>query len=227
MELYEIKDLLNKKLETDHLYRSEADIATLLTKKANSVLVKIRKSLWFEIISAIIITIAFGLISITSKYHSIQIYFSVFTLVFIPFTIIFIFLLKKTSTIDNNLPVKSNLQSIVNILEEFMKRYFQFTMALIPICLVFSFALGYTEKESIHFMDNLITTYKPTVSLLLAFGMLFRFSRTAGFSAGSTFAILASGWVIAMDGLVSTSSPKVLAGIFSTGKFCCIVEAVG
>ncbi len=169
MELDEIKDLLNQKLETDHLHRSEADIANLLTKKANSVLVKIQKSLWFEIISAIVITIAFALIAFISKYQSIQIYFSVFTLVFIPFTIVFIFLLKKTSSIDNNLPVKSNLQSIVNILEEFMKRYFQFTMALIPICLVFSFALGYTEKEPIHFMDNLISTYKPSVLWILVF----------------------------------------------------------
>jgi hypothetical protein len=173
MELDEIKDLLNQKLETNHLHRSEADFAALLTKKANSVLAKIQKSLWFEIISAIVITIAFALIAFTSKYESIKIYFSVFTFVFIPFTIVFIFLLKKTSTIDNNLPVKSNLLSIVNILEEFMKRYFQFTMALIPICLVFSFALGYTEKEPIHFMDNLITAYKPTFSLVLVFTFVY------------------------------------------------------
>ena len=173
MELDEIKDLLNQKLETDHLHRSEADFAALLTKKANSILVKIRKSLWFEIISAIVITIAFGLIAFTSKYQSIQIYFSVFTLVFIPFTIVFIFLLKKTNIIDNNLPVKSNLQSIVNILEEFMKRYYQFTMALIPICFVFSFALGYTEKEPVHFMDNLLTTYKPTFSFILVFTFVY------------------------------------------------------
>lgn len=159
MELDEIKDLLNQKLEIDNLHRSEADFATLLTKKAKSVLVKIQKSLWFEIISAILITVAFALIAALSKYRSIQIYFSVFTLVFIQFTIVFIFLLKKTSKIDNNLPIKTNLQSIVNILEEFMKRYFQFTMALIPICFIFSFALIYSEKEPIHFLDSFINNF--------------------------------------------------------------------
>lgn len=173
MELDEFKDLLNQKLENDHLHRSESDIAELLSKKANSVLVKIQKSLWFEIISAVVITIAFALIAITSKYQSFQIYFSVFTLVFIPFTIVFIFLLKKTSSIDNNLPIKMNLQKIVNILEEFMKRYFQFTMVLIPICLIFSFALGYTEKEPIRFMDSLIDKYKPSALWLMGFTFLY------------------------------------------------------
>jgi len=182
MELDEIKDLLNKKLETDHLHRSDADFASLLTKKANSVLIKIRKSLWFEIISAIVITIAFALIAFTSKYNSIQIYFSVFTLVFIPFTIVFIFLLKKTSTIDSNLPVKSNLQSIVNILEEFTKRYYQFTMALIPICFIFSFALGYTEKEPVEFLDTVIGKYKPSISWILIFTFLYVIALTVGVS---------------------------------------------
>ena len=182
MELDELKDLLNQKLETDHLHRSEVDIASLLTKKANSILVKIQKSLWFEIISAVVITIAFALIAFTSKYQSIQIYFSVFTLVFIPFTIIFIFLLNKTSSIDNNLPIKTNLHKIVIILEEFIKRYYQFTMALIPICLAFSFALGFTEKEPISFLDNFIVKYKPTVNLVIIFTLLYIIALTIGVS---------------------------------------------
>ena len=180
MELDEFKNLLNQKLETDHLYRSEADIAALLTKKANSVLGKIRKSLWFEIISAIVITIIFGLIAITSKNHSIQLYFSFFTLVFIPFTIVFVFLLKKTSKIDSNLSVKSNLQTIVTVLDEFMKRYFQFTMALIPICFVFSFALGYTEKEPIQILDGLVTKYKPSINWVIIFSLLYVIALTIG-----------------------------------------------
>ena len=49
MELDEFKDILNQQLATDHLYRSEADIAALLRKKAHSIIVKIKKSLWFEI----------------------------------------------------------------------------------------------------------------------------------------------------------------------------------
>ncbi len=180
MELDEIKDLLNQKLETNHLYRSEADFAALLTKKANSVLVKIQKSLWFEIISAIVITIAFALIAFTSKYQSIQIYFSVFTLVFIPFTIVFVFLLRKTSTIDNNLPVKSNLQSIVNILEEFMKRYFQFTMALIPICFVFALFLGFNQKEPVPELDALLGKKQLSTSMLIGFSVGYIISGSFG-----------------------------------------------
>jgi hypothetical protein len=52
------------------------------------------------------------------------------------------------------LPVKSNLQTIVHIIEEFNRRYFQFSMALLPICFTFSFILGYNEPKHIPEVDR-------------------------------------------------------------------------
>lgn len=181
MELDEFKDILNQQMETDHLYRSEADIAELLTRKANSILGKIRKNLWFEIISCILITILFGYLGFTSNYSSINIHFSVFTIVFLPFTIILFYLLKKTNQINsNNLSVKYNLQSIVQVLEEFMKRYFQFTMALIPICFSFAFFLGYNEKYPIDSIDQIMLKYKPSVTLIGILTIIYMAALTVG-----------------------------------------------
>jgi hypothetical protein len=181
MELDEFKEILNQQLATDHLYRSEADIAELLTKKANSVIGKIRKSLWFEIFSCILIVMVFGYLGFYSKYTSMNIYFSVFTILFIPFTVILLYLLKKINQLNtNNLSIKNNLQSIVQILEEFMKRYFQFTMALIPICFVFAFLLGYNEKQPIDSIDHLIAKYKPSISLITIFTFVYMTSLTVG-----------------------------------------------
>ena len=181
MELDEIKDILNQQLATDHLYRSEADIAELLNKKANSIIVKIRKSLWFEILSCMLIIMLFGYLGLSSKYSSINIYFSVFTIVFIPFTIILFYLLKKTNQIDmNNLSVKSNLQSIVQVLEEFMKRYFQFTMALIPICFIFAFLLGYNEQHPIESLDQIMLKYKPSFTFISIFSLLYMTALSVG-----------------------------------------------
>jgi hypothetical protein len=181
MELDEFKDILNQQLATDHLYRSEADIAALLRKKAHSIIVKIKKSLWFEIFSCIVIMLLFGYLGLSSKYSSMNIYFSAFTLVFVPFTIILFYLLKKINRLNtNSLSVKNNLQSIVSILEEFMKRYFQFTMVLIPICFVFAFFLGYTEKQPIEPIDQIILKYKPSYSFITIFTFVYMTSLTVG-----------------------------------------------
>jgi hypothetical protein len=181
MELDEFKDILNQQLATDHLYRSEADIAALLRKKAHSIIVKIKKSLWFEIFSCIVIMLLFGYLGLSCKYSSMNIYFSAFTLVFVPFTIILFYLLKKINRLNtNSLSVKNNLQSIVSILEEFMKRYFQFTMVLIPICLVFAFFLGYTKKQPIEPIDQIILKYKPSYSFITIFTFVYMTSLTVG-----------------------------------------------
>jgi hypothetical protein len=178
MELDEFKNILNQQLATDHLYRSEADIAALLRKKAHSIIVKIKKSLWFEIFSCIVIILLFGYLGLSSKYSSINIYFSIFSIVFI---IILFYLLKKINRLNtNNLSVKNNLQSIVSILEEFMKRYFQFTMALIPICFVFAFFLGYNEKQPIEPIDEIILKYKPSYSFITIFTVVYMTSLTVG-----------------------------------------------
>ncbi|MDP1843603.1 MAG: hypothetical protein Q8K64_09305 [Sediminibacterium sp.] len=172
MELDDLKTLLNQKLSTDHLYLSEADIATMLTKKANSVLSKIKKSIWFEIFSCIIIIIGFGYLGIFSKYSSLNIYFSTFTLMFFIFTFVLIYLLKKINQFDEGIgSIKTNLQSIVNLLEEFIKRYFQFTMALIPICFVFAFLLGFYQKEPVPELDALVGKKQISKSLLIGFAV--------------------------------------------------------
>jgi hypothetical protein len=181
MELDEFKNILNQQLATDHLYRSESDIAALLRKKTNSIIVKIKRSLWFEISSCILIILLFGYLGLSSKYSSINIYFSVFTIVFVSFIIILFYLLKKINRLNtNNLSVKNNLQSIVSILEEFMKRYFQFTMALIPICFVFAFFLGYNEKQSIEPLDEIILKHKPSYSFITIFTVVYMTSLTVG-----------------------------------------------
>ncbi|TAG09406.1 MAG: hypothetical protein EAZ35_08450 [Sphingobacteriia bacterium] len=174
MELDDFKNRLNQKLETNHLHLSERDLSVLLSKKAYSVIGKIKRSLWIEIISCILIAGIFAYIGISSKYRAVNIYFISFTIIFIPFTLVFVYLLKKTNEVNqSNLPIINNLQSLVKLLDEFIKRYFQFTMALIPICFVFSFILGYTEKKPIIELDQLIYKYKPSsgiaVSILIAY----------------------------------------------------------
>ena len=103
MELDELKYQLKHKLATDHAGRSEADIVTLLSKKTNSVIAKLMNSLWYEIISCIVIILAFLLIVLLIKNDSIRIYFSVFILLSTAFLLLYI-LLKNLSNVISSFP---------------------------------------------------------------------------------------------------------------------------
>ena len=178
MELDDIKTQLKDKLSSDHTGRSQEDIASLLTKKTQSVICKLKKSLRFEIYSGITISLIFWYIGLTSNYPTFNIYFSVFAFLSLGFIGLLIYLLKRTNQLSNNLlPVKNNLYTIVTIIEEFCKRYFQFTMGLLPVCFIFAFVLGYHEQDPIPKMDRLANSlfssqWKVVVFILVYLGGL-------------------------------------------------------
>jgi MFS family permease len=158
MELDELKNQLKNKLASDHAGRSDGDIALLLGKRTSSIIDKLKRSLKKEIFWSIIILIGFVCVSIFINYQSVRIYFSVFAVLCIPFIFVLLHLLRRTTRLSSTaLPVKKNLQEIVTITEDFVKRYFQFSMALLPVCFIFSFLLGYNEPKPIPGVDRLAT----------------------------------------------------------------------
>jgi hypothetical protein len=175
MDLDELKYQLKNKLSSDHAGRSDMDIAVLLNKRTGSIIEKLKRSLKKEIFFSILILIGFVCISIFSTYHSLRIYFSIFTILCSPFVIVLFYLLRRTTGLSNTaLPVKKNLQEIVTITEEFMKRYFQFTMALLPICFIFSFLLGNYENKSIPVIETLARNFfSHSWQVIVFFGLYF------------------------------------------------------
>lgn len=154
MELNELKIQLNTIVENSTEISSEK-ISTLLAAKTSSVIAKIKKSLWFEIIITILVFMLFLYESFYSQYWSLRIYFSVFSLICIPFLFFIILLLKKVNRLsDNVMPVKKNLEKIYSILKEYIKRGYQATMALLIICMFFSTTLGYIESKRNIIGDN-------------------------------------------------------------------------
>ncbi|MEA3426189.1 MAG: hypothetical protein U9R46_08075 [Bacteroidota bacterium] len=160
MELDELKSLINQKLTTAHAGRSGDDIAQILTRKTVSVIDKLKRSLWIEILCCIGAILLFAYFGFAGDNHAYQVYFSAFTVLTTIFLVIVIYLLKRTQQLSATaLPVKSNLQTIVNIIETFMKRYFQFTMGLMPACCVFALLLIYHDHGSIPDAGTIFGTY--------------------------------------------------------------------
>ncbi len=150
MELDELKlQLKNKLNEQQQQTKSDAEFLLLLKKNTQSVIGKIKRSLWFEIIFSVLFVFIFGYFVKVTQKSSMSIYFGVFAVLCVLFAIVLFFLLKKIDHLgDTSTPVKQNLIAIHAILKEFVKRYFQFTIGLIPVCFVFSGYLGYRDAAN-------------------------------------------------------------------------------
>lgn len=148
MDLDELKHQLKNKLAADHSGRSDSDIAALLQNKTRSAVSKLQKSLWIEIIFCVVGFGVFAYIGLTNSSVIFRTYFAIFTILFVVIVPVLVYLLKRTRSLSNTvLPVKSNLQIIVNLMEELIKRYFQLTMAMIPISLIVCFLLIYQNPS--------------------------------------------------------------------------------
>ena len=162
MELDDLKYQLKHKLSADHANRSSEDISELLKRKTTSIISKLKRSLWIEIVSCLVIILVFSYIGIAGNNAALQIYFSVFALFSVAFLALLIYLLQHTSRLcATSLPVKGNLQMIVTNIEAFVKRYFQFTMALIPVCFIFAFFLGYYDPHPFPVVTGFVKVLLP------------------------------------------------------------------
>lgn len=149
MDLDQFKNELKTKLATEHINRSDADFEQILKSKTSSFIDKIKKSLWFEIIIGFLLNFGFVFAAFDAGMRSMRIYFGVFSILMYLFLFFLIYLLLRTNKIKTtDQTIKKNLESYIQLIEEFVKRYLQFTMALIPICLVFAGYLGYSDGHS-------------------------------------------------------------------------------
>ena len=149
MNLDDFKIKINQKLEDNPSFEmSLSGITNLHQIATTSILEKIKKSLAFEIIFGCICVVAFVFIALFSKYKSLNIYFGFFSILIALITLILYLLFNKTKKVNSsNLPIKQNLISLHSILAEFVKRYLQFTMLLIPICFISAVYLGYNDMQ--------------------------------------------------------------------------------
>jgi hypothetical protein len=170
MELDELKSQLNLKLATDHAGRSDDDIARLLQKRTHSAVEKIKRSLLFEIRLCLPFILLFILIGIFSKDRSFNIYFSVFAVFFVGILFVLLYLLKRTRNLSEDpLPVKENLQMIVTIIDEFIKRCFQISLIMVPVGIIFVGLLEFNFKETAKISSRFAKGYFSSTWQVMAF----------------------------------------------------------
>ena len=150
MNLDELKIQLNQKLEANNdSVKTVAELQHILHTKSTSIIQKIKRSVVFEIVSTIVFFITFSAVYIYSKQRGIAIYFGSFALLCVPFGFVLFYLYKRiNSHLNSSFDIKSNLVKLHLLIKEFCKRYFQFTIALIPVAFIFSIFIGLDFSET-------------------------------------------------------------------------------
>lgn len=174
MELDDLKLHLKQKPGKEQPVKTQDEITALLEKRTVSILDKIKKSLLFEIICCVAFVIACIVTVLIAKYWYLKVYFGIFAVLLQPFFFVLIYLLKRMKkAYHHSMPVKKNLETLYALLKEFVKRNFQFTMGLVPFCLILATWLGYNDPgKKQQPDDNAFGTNSSLILFLILYGVV-------------------------------------------------------
>jgi hypothetical protein len=140
MELDDLKQILNDSIVAQTETKSDEAIQSMMNVRAKNLMSKLQHSLIIEIVLCYLSVFVIGsLILFTGDTYTAW-YFGIFGSLILLFAFILIFLLRRIRRQNlSDLPVRDNLERLHNLLDQFVRRYFQLTMLLIPVCLLVSF----------------------------------------------------------------------------------------
>lgn len=146
MNLDELKIQLNE--EAENKVRKQTNFADLLKRATHSPVNSIRKNLRTEIIISILFTAMCLYVSLANSYWSMRMYFGIFAFVGVGFIIVLSYLLRRTKQLQSqSLNMKENLKEIVNIIETYVRNYFRFSIALMPISIGLALYLSLSDQN--------------------------------------------------------------------------------
>lgn len=178
MELDDLKLMLKDKMEAAVAEKNDAVLHTMLQQTTKNIAGKIKRSIRIETGLGIVIAIVFMLFALTTRHWSISLYFGVFSLLMLGFIMLLMYLYKKVNIYTSSvLPVKENLEKLHQLLTEFTKRYFQFSMLLLPVCFIFSLVVSLLDETlqqtDIGAFEKLLATpFKVWIFLIIYFVVL-------------------------------------------------------
>lgn len=141
MDLDNLKIQFNKELSSAKT-KDERTLVDILQRDSISVIDKISRSLRWEIMLSIFLTICAGIAAVLISYPSIKIYCSVFVMIGLAFIVVLYNLSKKISHSKNNtLPVKQNIQETLQLIKNYVRISYSINAALVPAFLIFAFYL--------------------------------------------------------------------------------------
>ena len=176
MELEELKSIW-KKSEPAFQPKDEVEIANMLKGKSISIIEKLKRNVWFELIFTIVVSIALLVYALllptgAAKWLSIS-----FILMCLAYTIVYVkklILLNRFNTANEN--IRGNLVSLIDKVSSYLKFYKRSYTILYPVYFCLGLLFAGIERGAEAFFENLA---RPrTIVLLTATAGVFFFLST-------------------------------------------------
>lgn len=177
MELDELKSLW-KKQDDSFRPRNEMEIVSMLNGRSKSIISKLKRSVWFELIFTLIAGIILLVYALTLESGSLKMFSISFLVVFVGYTIYYIkklLLLTRFNTSGDN--ILTNLENLVANLSSYLKYYKLSYTIFYPVYFFLGVIFGGLEAGGTdHFFEVLSET--RTIVILLVLCLAFYFSST-------------------------------------------------
>lgn len=156
MELDEMKHYLNRQLDQQAPLQTPAEISAMLRNKSISIVERIRKSLWIELVISLLAVLVILYVKQIADKYVLQSYFNIFLAIALFFLPIFGWLIRSTYQINPEISsVKTNLTRLHLLISRFTRFYFIFTMILFLPVVFYSLIAAVYEKNNHSLLDSL------------------------------------------------------------------------
>jgi hypothetical protein len=172
MELDELKSLW-KKSDVGFPQKGEAELAPMLRGQSKSVVDKLKRSVWFEMIFTLIAGLVLLIYSFTLANGALKWTCVSILVVFVAYTFYYIkklMLLNKFSSLNENLKV--SLESLIDNLTSFLKFYKRSYTVLYPVYFCLALMFVAIERGIDNFLDVLMKP-KTVIFLLMVAGIFY------------------------------------------------------
>jgi uncharacterized membrane protein len=177
MELEDLKYLW-KKSEPGFRPKGEAEIASMLKGNSNSIVIKLKRSVWFELIFTVVAGIGLLIYALmlppgALKWTSVSVL--VILVLYSGYYIKKLMLLNQFDPAQDN--IRANLEHLITNLSNYLKFYKRSYTILYPVYFVLGLIFGAIERGTTHFLDSL--TKPKTIIILLVVAIIFFFASTS------------------------------------------------
>ena len=176
MELDELKDIW-KKNEASFLPKAEAELASMLKGNSKSIVAKLKRSVWFELIFTLVSGIILLIYALTLPAGALKWTSVAILMVLVPYTVYYIkklMLLNQFNGADDNL--KANLEKLVESLTSYLRFYKRSYSVLYPVYFCLALVFVAIERGLDEFLN--VLTKAQTIVYLLFLASIFFFAST-------------------------------------------------
>jgi len=177
MELEDLKSIW-KSREPAFQLKDETEIASMLTGRSRSIIEKLKRNVWFELVLTLVLSVALLVYALALPSGLLKWAFISILVICLTYTFYYVkklMLLNRFNPANEN--IHANLVSLINSLTSYLKFYKRSYSILYPLYFALVLLFGAIERGTTQFLENL--SRPRTIVFLLAMAVVVFFLCTS------------------------------------------------